>query len=132
MPAKGGALELSHPARQLVGRVEGRPDDQYSFCWLPRLKPGAGMRYPAVADRRDENLCAHGESLRPAGGHDNAIDMPWHAAAPGCAFHLEQRFGLQRTSLESKKYERRSDGITSPDQLKLTPCTVTFAHMRPL
>jgi hypothetical protein len=48
MPAKGGALHLSHPARHLVGRVEVRPDDQYFFRWLACLKPSPRTRYPAI------------------------------------------------------------------------------------
>jgi hypothetical protein len=68
MPAEGGALRLSHPARHLVGRVKARPYDQYFLRWLARLKPSARTRYPAVTHCRDENTHSHTETLRYSRG----------------------------------------------------------------
>jgi hypothetical protein len=49
MPAESGTFNMSHPARHLIGGVKARPHDQYFFCRLARLKPGARTRHPVVA-----------------------------------------------------------------------------------
>jgi hypothetical protein len=73
-------LAREQPARQIVGRVEVRPNNQHLFSWRASLKPGAGMRNAAVAHMEGEkvNVPYHAETLRPADLDHNQIGEHLH------------------------------------------------------
>jgi hypothetical protein len=59
MPAEGSASLASNPARQIVGSVKARPNNQDLLGWRTSLKPGACLSDTAMADRGDENVRSH-------------------------------------------------------------------------
>jgi hypothetical protein len=64
MPAECGAPFASNPAREIVGRVKARPNNQHLLSRRPSLKPCACAADAAVAHGGDENVCSHAETLR--------------------------------------------------------------------
>jgi hypothetical protein len=79
MPSECGTFLLGDVARELVGRIEGCPDDQNFLGRRSAFQPGPRATESPMIHGRDDGIRAHLENVSVLGPDGLDITMPFHS-----------------------------------------------------